>query len=73
MYGHKEAVSILLENEACDDMHSAAARGDVEAMEELIADGHRDVTVTNKGGETSAMPPSKAFHSVRCGPGATHS
>ena len=55
MFGHKEAVAILLEQEARDDMHSAAARGDVEAMEELLAAGSGDVTTVNRGGETALM------------------
>lgn len=55
MYGHKEAISILLENEARDDMHSAAARGDIDAIEELIASGNGDVSSVNRGGETPLM------------------
>ena len=55
MYGHKESVALLLENEARDDLHSAAARGDVEAMEELIAAGNGDAGAVNRGGETALM------------------
>lgn len=55
MYGHKEAVAILLEKEARDDLHSAAARGDVEAMEELLASGNGDAHAVNRGGETALM------------------
>ena len=55
MYGHKETTALLLENEARDDLHSAAARGDVEAMDELIAAGNADANAVNRGGETALM------------------
>jgi ankyrin repeat protein len=61
MYGHKEGAQILLENGARDDMLSAAARGDLEAMEELISpSGHASsaidvVNTPNRGGETPLM------------------
>lgn len=55
MYGHKESIALLRENEARDDLHSAAARGDVEAMEELLVTGNADINAVNRGGETAVM------------------
>jgi len=57
LHGHKEAISILIENDARDDLHSAAARGDTEAMEELMAQGNGDTAAVgvNRGGETALM------------------
>ena len=54
MYGHKETAAILLENEARDDLHSAAARGDMDAIEELLTSGI-DPACINRGGETALM------------------
>lgn len=62
MYGHKEACQMLLEADARDDLHAAAARGDTEAMEELVAAGHGDPTLANRGGETALMWASAGGH-----------
>ena len=54
MYGHKEAITILREADARDDLFAAGARGDIEAIEELlVASG--DVTQQNRGDETALM------------------
>ena len=55
MYGHKETIAVLRDNHATDDMHCAAARGDLEAMEELLAAGRGDVNAVNRGLETPLM------------------
>ena len=55
LYGHKEAVETLRGAEARDDLFSASARGDAEAVEEMIAGGTSDVTNINRGGETALM------------------
>ena len=61
MYGHKEAAQVLLEQGANDDLLSASARGDTEAMELIISpSGHAAsaidlVNFPNRGGETPLM------------------
>ena len=45
---------MLLENDARDDLHSASARSDLEAIEELLAGGSDPLSV-NRGGETALM------------------
>ena len=68
MYGHKEAAQVLLENGARDDLLSAAARGDLESMEELISPpGNASsaidlVNTPNRGGETALMWATNAGH-----------
>ena len=54
MYGHKEAAQILLEADARDDLHSAAARGDTETVEEMLSTGW-DANTSNRGDETPLM------------------
>ena len=68
MYGHKEAAQVLLENGARDDILSASARGDLEAMEELISpSAHASsaidiVNTPNRGGETALMWATNSGH-----------
>ena len=47
MYGHKEAIALLREAEARDDLFAAGARGDTEAVEELLA-ANGDVQQVNR-------------------------
>jgi len=58
MYGHKEAISVLREADARDDLFSAGARGDIESVEELLAytgEIRGDPNVQNRGDETALM------------------
>ena len=57
MYGNKESSQILLEAEARDDLFCAGARGNIEAMEEILAQGSSIdmVNSPNRGGETPLM------------------
>ena len=47
LYGHKEAVALLREADARDDLFAAGARGDAEAVEELLA-ANSDVLQVNR-------------------------
>jgi ankyrin repeat protein len=66
MFGHKEAVAILRDAEGLDDIMSASARGDLEAVEELLANGH-DPGISNRGGETALMWASNGGHTAIIG------
>ena len=58
LYGHKEAIAVLREHEARDDMFAAGARGDAEALEELLSangDSRGDVLMPNRGDETALI------------------
>lgn len=59
--GHKEVVALLRENEANDDVFSAAARGDHEALEDMLLANHpgADAHALNRGCETPLMWASK--------------
>ena len=54
MYGHKESVQVLRDAEARDDLFAAGARGDADAVEELLA-ANADVGQQNRGNETPLM------------------
>lgn len=54
LYGHKEAIAILREADARDDLFAAGARGDSDAVEALLA-GNADVNQLNRGNETALM------------------
>ena len=57
LHGHKEAIAMLRENEAHDDILSAAARGDHEALEEMLMANipGSDANMMNRGCETPLM------------------
>ena len=58
LYGHKEAIAVLREHDARDDLFSAGARGDADALEEMLSatgEARGDVLTPNRGDETALM------------------